>query len=740
MKIFIKDIMQIDWLSKSIADMTWGKNFLTLKGNFYFVFNYDLNESDSSISIKNSQLLYEINDGIYRNLTAQHIGYLKEPFDSTNYLFFSLLKSSLTNEEDASKLNDLFISYMYKDLQENKQNLKYNLKANQKVDSRISFNTALNKIFSINPEPVQGLCMVFDLIDQFTLRKVGKSIYGTMLTNFVRAVKSPNGGLLPEYAKSTMRYLIIGEIAAQGDPNLEKAKGLYRAGNTAKAIFLETGWYFNKFDQKWRKRISDDTFFVDMDKVVTKGETEYYLPKDMKFDDFQKLSLEIANNQKSILSAFLSGYRVKLGDYVRFDEAFKYYPELKDIIGFYSVNTFDTGDYAFYFSPTTPNALVLASGQGMGYTTEKIKYVALHEMQHYIQSVEGFGNGGNQNLAALVDAVGGSSIKSFYISLSNFQKRFSEVASLIPVESFKELIEKIKSRTYRDYKIRYENRFINASAYINMMYRGFDKLIENPDEINNRASDISYYIVTIYSMVEETNGDIEKFVEKYVGADYLELFKQALLQNRKSVERETNLAQKGWTAQDLYILNFQTYESLIGEVEARFTQQTTRIPKDLKNYFEFYTSETINPSKVNVISDAILYDEKEVEAALETYDNGSKYIIHLPDLYSNSINILHETGHILFDLVPEVLAEVEALDKAIEKGLSGTEEYFCACFVDYVHRKNIDPMLTKDLEENRQIENLDYFDSVFENILFGKNEIDEAGLVRRLEFVSKLTD
>ena len=734
MKLFLNDIKNIDWLTDRISQMTWGKNFLNLKSGFYFVFHYDLLEAEGSIAIQSSQNLFEINDGIYRNMKGEHIGYMQEPFDTTNYLFYSLLKSTLTSQEDIDKLNDLFVGYMYRDIQENKANLKTNLKANQVISSRISFNTALNRIFSINPNPVNGLCMVYDLIDQYTIRKTGKSIYGGYLTNMVRVVKNPNGGLLPEYANSTMRYLIIGEIAAKDDPKLEEAKSLYRAGNTPKSIYLETGWYFNKFDSKWRKRISDDTFTINYDNVVRKDDTEYYLPKGYEFKKFQKLSQEVASGKTSMLNAFVNGYKAKLGDYVSFEEAYKLYPELKDILGLYSINVIDS-DYSFYFSPSQPNSLVLVAGKSLDYTPEKVKFVALHEMQHYVQEVEGFGNGGNENLAALVDAVGGSSIRSFFISLSNFQKKFSEVASLIPLQKYKELLDKLKNRTYKDYQIRYKNRFINASAYINTMYKGLENIIQDENQINEKATDISYYIVTIYSMVDETNGDIERFVEEFVGRDYIDLFKQALYQNRKAVERETNLAQKGWTAQDLYILNFQTYESLVGEVEARFTQQTSRIPKELKNYFEFYTSETINPSKVAVISDRILSD-KEAEAGIETYDG--KYIIHLPEAYSNTINILHETGHILFDFVPEILAVAEASEKAIMLDYTSVEEYFCASFVDYIHRKNVDPMLTKDLDNEREVVNYKDFDSVFDDMLYGKQEIDEVGLAKRLDFVSKL--
>ena len=88
MKIFLDDIKKIQWLSDAIdpalGGPSWGRDFLNLKKGFYFVFDYDLNESNSSVNIVNSRSLYEINDSIYRNMTAEHIGYMKEPFDSSN--------------------------------------------------------------------------------------------------------------------------------------------------------------------------------------------------------------------------------------------------------------------------------------------------------------------------------------------------------------------------------------------------------------------------------------------------------------------------------------------------------------------------------------------------------------------------------------------------------------------------------------------------------------------------------
>ena len=755
MKIFLDDIKKIEWLRDAIdpanGGPAWGRDFLNLKKGFYFVFDYNLKEEDSTIEIVNSRSLFEPNDSIYRSMTGQHVGYMKEPFDTSNYLFFSILKNACQWEPvKAIKLVNLFIGYKSQDLIANKNNLKVSIKGNQEINSSISFSTALNNVFSINKKPVHGLCMVYDLIDGYTKRAQGKSIYGEMLTNIVKAVKNPNGGLMPEYAGSTMRYMIIGQKAAGNDPDLKKAKELYRSGNNPYSIYLETGWFLNKFDNKWRKKVSDDSFEFKLSELANDDNKIYVLPEGYEEYEIRGIAQALVNGNITMAKVIAGNigetrpdtpsYNVRLGDYVSFDEIFQYYPDLKNIFSFFALNIFPQGDYAFYFSPETPYSLVLISGEQNKYDLEKIKYVALHEMQHYIQTIEGFGSGGNDTLANLVSAVGGSAVRKFFISLSEFQKRFSEIANIIPIESYHLLVKELKDNNqFENYQIRYKTRFINVSAYYNSMLVNLERLTKDAKSVGENAYTISYYLLTIYSMIKEVGQYIESFVVQNVGAAYIDFFKEALEQNKKTVERDLQLSNKGWTPYDLYILNFQVYESLIGEVESRFTQQTTHIPKELKNYFEFYTSETIDPDKVNVISNAILVDEgKSVEAGIETLDN--KYIIHLPDRFSNSVALLHETGHILYDFASEqVLANVESITSALSKGYESVEEYFCDSFVDYIQRKNIDPELNRDMED-REITNFDEFDAIFESMLYSETAVDEKGIIKRLNFVMKILD
>jgi hypothetical protein len=289
---------------------------------------------------------------------------------------------------------------------------------------------------------------------------------------------------------------------------------------------------------------------------------------------------------------------------------------------------------------------------------------------------------------------------------------------------------------FKNYELRYRNSMVTAQAYVNSILATFDKLISTTQSISYSANTISYLILTLYSMVEETNDVITSFVKEHIGEDYIELFDESLKLSKKALERDLKLIQKGWTPRDLYVLNFLNYQALGGELEARFSEQTTKIPKELDGYFRLNTSETIDFNRVQVINNTI-FDDGNAEAGLETYQG--KYIIHLPSSFSNSINLLHESGHILYDFVKDkVILDEEASEKTILANFKSIEEYFCSSFVDYIHRKNIEPMLTKDLDNEREVQNYNYFDSLFDSILFSEMKIDVEGLKLRLEFVNKM--
>ena len=176
MKLFLDDIKKEKWLADKIQQRL--PALLSLKRPNYFLFTYNLIETESGIEVIGYRNLIEITDLVYRNLNAEHIAWFQEPFDSSSYLFYSLLMYCMDTDEEKEKLKNLFMTYRSIDMDNNKKNLKQVLKGSFDIASQISFSDALYKTFGFNKQPVPGLVMVYDLINQYTQRNFGKSIKG----------------------------------------------------------------------------------------------------------------------------------------------------------------------------------------------------------------------------------------------------------------------------------------------------------------------------------------------------------------------------------------------------------------------------------------------------------------------------------------------------------------------------------------------------------------------------------
>jgi hypothetical protein len=754
MNIYIDDIKNNDFLVKVLQEQSWGNAFLNLKKSQKFVLYYDLREKNSSYIVFGFDILYEINDLVYRKksqVQAANVSWFQEPFATDTYFLYSFLRTAIIDsnqyatevDENLKKLDNLFIGYKEKDFIDSKSRIKIKSTALQEVNSHISFSTAVNNIFQYNKKPIEGIKIVYDLLNQYTEYKYNRSIYGSILSHFAKAVRNPNGGLLPETV-GTMRYMIIGEKVAKNDENLKRAKFLLRSLNSVKDIFYETGWYFSKLDGKWRKYVSDQFFRFKADAMTQVGMDFGVVPPYMNSDlmRLKQIAIEVGNNEKSILDLVKDGYGVKISDYIEFPEIFELYPDLKNVYSFFYISPdFSQPQqriHTCYFNDEAPKCLVLISYRNY----MDIGYVALHEMQHYIQNYEGFANGGNLHLADLISAVGGGAVREFLISLDTLKNEFKKLANLIPVTEYENLIVKLRNTRYQSYQVRYQTQFIGVENYVNSYIDQLTKLTSSPESINYFATTIITYLVEMYALVQETNGDIKTFVDKYIGVGYMKIFDEALHRNKQSVAKEQGMVQKGWNGYDLYTLSFETYKALGGELEARFTQQTTEVPTELRGYLDFLTSELVEPDKVTVISDEILVNRKDIAGGVELTDE-NKYIIHLFNNIDDSVVLLHETGHIIYDLClknPELIDNVIDGQMDAEKyGFEDTEEFFCEAFVDFVHRTDIESNLTLDMSGIRQIKNITSFDDIFMYILFKeKIKIDEEKLKSMLEFVKQL--
>lgn len=732
MRLYLTDLYKEEWLKQVIEDSK--SKIANVGSGKILVFYYSYVEG-STFDVVEEEIRYVINEDIYRTLArnvskgASNVGFLQEPFDSTNYLFYSYLKYLVNNSDQTIRdrnrkdLHSLFLEYQDIDVKAAKEKSVSSVKGVFDIFSQTSALDALNEFFYFNRSPVNGLRIIFDMFDSYSQRKSNVSFYGEMLSAIVRLVKNPNGGVINE-RNGILRYLIIGEVAGKGDENLKEAKKQLREGVDIQSIYLNTGWFFNKYDGKWRKRILDEPYNFKSDYLLN---SPYY---EMLNDDgyiggeyplYQDLLLY---NQKNISLSHLirNNYTRKVFDLINHPSLEMFYPKLKDVFIVYIFSS-DILEESYYYNKTAPEHINLMS---KGVSLAEVFSVALHEIQHYIQKVEGFANGGNTNLAQLINTVGGENTREYINSINSFKKVVREKNQYIDNDDFANELRKSFSS-------------LNPTNANDLIQKTAEDLCSSRDNMVNFSSDIAMNLLNLYCAVKIMRGSLKKLISKFYGDVYIDTFENIVKKSEEVLIKNQDLIQKGWTNADIYMLNFQTYEALMGEVESRFVQETQYAPNDLKDYFTLYTSEAVLPEKITVISEIPLLDApKDIKAAIEYADG--KYIIHLPDEFSNTINILHELGHIMFDILNEeysiLTLQSDYENEYTKHGYSSFEEYVCDSFVDFIHRFNVEEGLTEDLNANRKITNYKSFDAKFKSILLDvKVQVDNETLKNMLNFV-----
>ena len=179
-----------------------------------------------------------------------------------------------------------------------------------------------------------------------------------------------------EQLKDKVRFQIIGEKGAQNldqieevtfrMDNLKVAQDMEQLGKIAKEVRLATGWEKNKADGKWRYEILDGSF-----------------------NDIILLN----NQDEGILMT-----PVKLSDIYNNNELYSAYPDLKnlDVVVYMGGDTTWTSSGMFIGS----DGKLYINGKEHGFTEGKnnisrpdTRTQLIHEIQHKIQIIEGFGRG-----------------------------------------------------------------------------------------------------------------------------------------------------------------------------------------------------------------------------------------------------------------------------------------------------------------------------------------------------------
>ena len=732
MKVFLSDLRKHKWLWE-----VCNSNFKSLIDKRYYVFFYAYSEEQSDITVLDDTTLIVINESMY-NLSdkiaqaagvSPNIAYFQEPFDSDNTLFYLLLRffiswnSEGTEDKRYEKLDKLFLDYKIKDLERiNKQSASTTI-GTFDIVSNSSLETALRR-FIFKKQVINGLLKTCELLNTYFLGEHNKSFYSQVLTKVVKGVRNPNGGLIPEETGS-MRYMIVGEKSVKGknDEKLAEAKTLFRNGIDRDSIYKLTGWYNNAYDGKWRIKISDADFSLNMKNI-----------KDYDLSDTQTIKLFVPRGQKKVdmvdvfendnktYKLLKSGYTGSLNQVVNHKLLFENYPQLATIPLFFGqyTNLENQSIAVKYYASDTPSYIYFR-----GQYEPNDKYILLHEIQHLIQHIEDFGNGGNPWFAELLQAVGGGDIRNYLLCYKKINEYFCTNIPLLANDGFKaELISHIEHSNVR---------LISPQNVRRMM---LDK-----GSIKANCEMLSQIIQQYYTESEEGKA-YRKFIEKNVSPDIYKLFLEINESVSKTKKKSKELSKKGWSDRALRRLFFNVYQSLAGEFESREVQQTTKIKPELKEYFQFYSSEVLQKKYINVLTnDGMPESDIKIFGGVETLKD-KKYIIHLFDSVKAE-PFLHELGHIVFDIVSEMQEFNMVADAYIENDASekydSIEHFFIECFLCYLIRLEIDKEMSENLKVGRKMMNFDKLDLLFNRIfLYEGSSVDYTQLESAQEYINEL--
>ena len=191
------------------------------------------------------------------------------------------------------------------------------------------------------------------------------------------------------------KYSYAGELARTADKEtLERAKQMLEGGASAEDIFRETGW-FKGADGQWRFEIDDSKMEFRRDGDVRLMEEAPYRRMQELSDkwaaSFEKGGEELTEAESTELEALQDQYvdrvweeKYELQDFLKHDELYKAYPKLRHMSLIFRPMSIE--DYGYY----SPKDGTIVMNSDLIGAPEK---TLIHEIQHIIQSMEGFARG-----------------------------------------------------------------------------------------------------------------------------------------------------------------------------------------------------------------------------------------------------------------------------------------------------------------------------------------------------------
>lgn len=190
-----------------------------------------------------------------------------------------------------------------------------------------------------------------------------------------------------EDGQSESKYSFAGRKSETADDSLyQQALDMEKSGKSSEDIRKQTGW-FKGMDGQWRYEIDDADMQFSSKGFFTNPDIVRFNELNEKFIYGTITEEELAEVQA--LSKNLKGVRKSpkyLREYIKHDELFKAYPELRNVeVAFDNLE----GERAHY----NARANKIVVDNRLRTNDEQLKDTIVHELQHAIQNIEGFSTG-----------------------------------------------------------------------------------------------------------------------------------------------------------------------------------------------------------------------------------------------------------------------------------------------------------------------------------------------------------
>lgn len=668
--------------------------FKSLKAGEYYCFYYVMDYDNSKIRIIKDFIAIQLNTSLYRDIfsviqaagTADlFLGYFTNTIETRDGLFYLFLNTYAPSQN----VQDFYAAASQSDTA---NELRVSNSASIDIRSRESFAEAL--AFFCHPDKINTILSVYDIVNDYSQFKHKTSLYGGVIKRVVQLVTHDCGVVSEE--NGSLRFMVIGEnanLSQEQKERLNTAKSLLRSLVNPKDIYIQTGWSFDVNDGYWRTNISDVGSSINNQLVVKINDNlSIYKP------NFCPVTQEqIVTNINNPVLLLNQGYNGRLSDILEHDTLYRYYPELASLPLVFAYNKSNT----FYYSHSSERfQFINITGDEKNHN---ILSILLHETQHAIQRIENFATGGNSDFANFVIALGGKQVRSIFASIFNFQKFVSTQVNTEELYlEFRSAIEQISanSPSSRQYK----------SIILNDLMPTYSSFLQN----TNSAAFYLIYLITDTKVFNE--GAIISFLETYYGDEVYDMFEKIKDSIDGANRASEKLLSEGFTREDVRIINFNTYQNLLGEMEARGTQHQMRIPLNLTNYFFLSEYEKSPTKSIAVIGGQ--YIERDVSKIFGACEKGSdgRYILHFKKNISAE-PFLHELGHIVHDILKEI-GFGQILKNEYDKEILSDDydEFFVNVFLGYLADNYKDTYIGQDLIMNFSIKKNEVIYQILDDI------------------------